>query len=141
MSIKIKQGVWYDSDGRQLTEAEKAEVKKEVFAELDKDLADKGFEGLVKKFAKYLLNKDGKGLGKYVNMGEESQTVFSFSLDSSSDDLEEIQEELDDVVEEIEELTSDMEELAGEMQDLASQLEVLQAKKAELEKRRQTLMS
>lgn len=97
MAIKIKKGIWYDSDGRQLTADEKAEVKKEVLADLDKDLDDKGFEGLVKKFAKYLLNKEGKGLDKYINMGEDSKTVFSFSAENSLDDLEEIQEELDDV--------------------------------------------
>lgn len=55
MEVNIEKGIWYDKTGRKITKEEKAAIQQEVRTELDQELGDKGFEGVVKRFVKWLV--------------------------------------------------------------------------------------
>ncbi|MGT2895744.1 hypothetical protein ACVRZR_05110 [Streptococcus entericus] len=155
MPVVIKDGIWYDQAGRPLTEEEKAQVKDQVYAELDKDLKDTGFEGLIKKFIKYLMTKNGKGLGKYLHM-DSQKTLVGWQPEVGSSDAKEqplptdsselaeelidVEEDLADVGEELTDVNSEIEDLTTELEILSANLARLQAEEERLKARRQAIL-
>lgn len=57
MSIKIVKDKWYDEDNKVITGEKKAKLKQEIHEELDKELDDHGFGGLIKRFFKKQIDK------------------------------------------------------------------------------------
>lgn len=155
MPVVIKDGIWYDQAGRPLTDEEKAQVKDQVYAELDKDLKDTGFEGLIKKFIKYLMAKNGKGLGKYLHMDNQKTLVGwqpevnssaakqqPLPTDSSelAEELIDVEEDLADVAEELTDVNYEIEDLTTELESLSANLARLQTEEERLKARRQAIL-
>lgn len=149
MPVMIKNGIWYDQTGRPLTEEEKAQVKDQVYEELDQDLKDTGFEGLIKKMVKYLMAKNGKGLGKYLHLSKE-RTVIEKSFDDRplptdssdlADELVDVEDDLADVADELADVNSEIDDLSKELENLSADLERLQMQQEKLQVRRQALLA
>lgn len=139
--VVIKNGVWYDKNDRPLTEAEKALVKDQVYAELDKDLKDTGFEGLIKKFVKYLMAKNGKGLGKYLHMSSKELTPNTDTTSSElPTDRHALADELAHLDDDLAAVTAEIDHLGLEVDKLSVTLSRLQAQQEQLEQRRQNLL-
>lgn len=57
MSITVVNNVWYNEAGQPITETEKAVLRRDLHTELDAELADTGFEGLIKRFVSKQIDK------------------------------------------------------------------------------------
>lgn len=57
MSIKIVKDKWYDENNNVITGEKKAKLRQEIHEELDKELDDHGFGGLIKRFVKKQIDR------------------------------------------------------------------------------------
>lgn len=57
MSITVVNNVWYNEAGQPITETEKTVLRRDLHTELDAELADTGFEGLIKRFVSKQIDK------------------------------------------------------------------------------------
>ncbi|MGT2866227.1 hypothetical protein [Streptococcus fryi] len=57
MSITVVNNVWYNEAGQPITETEKEVLRRDLHTELDAELADTGFEGLIKRFVSKQIDK------------------------------------------------------------------------------------
>ncbi|WP_341932498.1 hypothetical protein [Streptococcus pluranimalium] len=50
MYVLLKKGVWYDADGKKISNKEKKYIQKEIYTKLNKELNNTRFESILKWF-------------------------------------------------------------------------------------------
>lgn len=118
----------------------------EVYNQIDRQLKDTGFEGMIKSIVKNALNKGSQAMRQYASSSENGDGFgFAFQFKTGDktkyknrydleDELEDVTEELADLEEDIEDLNVELADLTKDLDDLYQKWQSLHARKQELER-------
>ncbi|GGE24664.1 hypothetical protein [Streptococcus himalayensis] len=118
MEIRRKKGKWFDETGAELSPDEIRGIIAQIHEDLEEDLADTGFEGMIKTVAKKAI-KYAPHIVRY-DMADSEET------DQNSEAIDDLQEELADKREEIKDIEEELKELQGELERLIEEKETLE---------------
>lgn len=129
----------------------------EAYNQIDRQLKDTGFEGMIKSIVKNALNKGSQAMRQYASSSETGdgfdfeKNGFAFQFKTGDktnyenrydleDELEEVTEELADLEEDIEDLNNEMANLTEDLDELYNKWQSLQARKKNLEEERERFL-
>ncbi|MEW4354682.1 hypothetical protein AB1I63_07325 [Streptococcus pneumoniae] len=126
MEIRRKKGKWFDETGRELQPDEVKEIFERISQELDSDLADTGFEGVIKGVAKKVIKFAPKIVDKKIadsDEWDESEDVRE-ELADKLEEIKDIEQEIEDLQKELEQLTKEKANLEEEYRQLKDELPI-----------------